>query len=99
MVKVGLYVRLEARAGKEDEVQQFLKSGLSIVQGEPNTVAWFAIRLGPSSFGIFDAFPDENGRQAHLSGQVAAAVMEKSAELLSIPPTIEKVDVIASKLP
>ena len=99
MVKVGLYVRLEAKAGKEDEVEQFLKSGLSIVQGEPNTIAWFAIRLGPSTFAIFDAFPDENGRQEHLSGQVAAALMEKSAELLSSPPTIEKVDVIASKLP
>ena len=99
MVKVGLYVRLEAKVGKEDEVEQFLKSGLSIVQGEPNTIAWFAIRLGSSTFGIFDAFPDENGRQEHLSGQVAGALMEKSAELFSSPPTIEKVDVIASKLP
>lgn len=99
MVKVGLYVQLEAKAGKEDEVEQFLKSGLSIVQGEPNTVAWFAIRLGPTTFGIFDAFPDENGRQQHLSGQVAAALMEKSAELFSSLPIIKKVDVIASKLP
>ncbi|HET6589697.1 MAG: putative quinol monooxygenase [Candidatus Nitrosocosmicus sp.] len=99
MVKVGLYVQLEAKAGKEDEVEQFLKSGLSIVQGEPNTVAWFAIRLGPTTFGIFDAFPDENGRQQHLSGQVAAALMEKSAELFGSSPIIKKVDVIASKLP
>lgn len=99
MVKLGLYVRLEAKAGKEDEVEQFLKSGLSIVQREPGTIAWFAIRLGPSLFGIFDAFPDEEGRQAHLSGQVAAALMEKSGELFRNPPTIEKVDVIASKLP
>lgn len=99
MVKVGLYVRLEAKAGKEDEVEQFLKGGLPIVQAEPNTIAWFAIRLGSSSFAIFDAFPDETGRQEHLTGQVAAALMEKAGELFSSPPTIEKVDVIASKLP
>ncbi len=99
MVKVGLYVRLEAKPGKEDEVEQFLKGGLSIVQGERDTVAWFAIRIGPSTFGIFDVFPDEAGRQAHLSGQVAAALMEKSSELFTNPPSIEKIDVIASKLP
>ena len=86
MVKVGLYVKLEAKPGKEDEVEQFLKDGLPIVQEEPDTVAWFAIRLGPSTFGIFDVFPDESGRQAHLSGQVAAALMEKSSDLLSKPP-------------
>ena len=99
MVKVGLYVKLEAKTGKEDEVEQFLKSGLSIVQGESDTIAWFAIRLGPSTLGIFDVFPNEAGRQAHLSGQVAVALMEKSSELLRNPPTIEKIDVIASKLP
>jgi len=99
MVKVGLYVKLEAKPGKEDEVEQFLKDGLPIVQEEPDTVAWFAIRLGPSTFGIFDVFPDESGRQAHLSGQVAAALMEKSADLLASPASIEKIDIIASKLP
>jgi quinol monooxygenase YgiN len=99
MVKVGLYVRLETKPGKEDEVEQFLKGGLSIVQGEPDTTAWFAIRMGPTTFGIFDVFPDESGRQAHLSGKVAAALMEKSSELLTNPPSIEKIDVIASKLP
>jgi quinol monooxygenase YgiN len=99
MVKVALLVRLEAKPGKEAEVESFLRGGLPIVEGEPATIAWFGIRLGPSTFGIFDAFPDEDGRQAHLTGQVAAALMEKAAELLAEPPTIEKVDVLAAKLP
>ncbi len=99
MVSVALYVRLEAKPGKEQEVEAFLKAGLPIVQEEPQTVAWFGIRLGPSTFGIFDAFPDEKGRQAHLSGKVAAALMAKAPELLAKPPVIEKVDVLASKLP
>ena len=99
MVKVALLVRLEAKPGKEQEVASFLESGLSVVQGEPATIAWFAIRLGPSTFGIFDAFPDEAGRQAHLTGRVAAALMAKASELLAKPPEIEKVDVIAVKLP
>lgn len=99
MVNVALLVRLEARPGKEKDVENFLRGGLSIVQEEPSTTAWFAIRLGPSTFGIFDAFPDEDGRQAHLTGRVAAALMAKAPELLSQPPVIEKVDVLASKLP
>jgi quinol monooxygenase YgiN len=99
MVKVALFVRLEAKPGKEAEVEAFLKGGLAIVEEEPATIAWFAIRLGPSTFGIFDAFPDEAGRQAHLSGQVAAALMAKAPELLATPPVIEKADVLASKLP
>lgn len=98
MVKVALFVRLEAKPGKEKEVENFLLDGLPIVQEEPATTAWFGIRLGPSTFGIFDAFPDEAGRQAHLSGKVAAALMAK-AELLAKPPSIEKVDVLAAKLP
>lgn len=99
MVKVGLFVRLEAKPGKEADVEQFLLGGLPIVQEEPATLAWFGLRLGPSTFGIFDAFPDEAGRQAHLSGRVAAALMAKAGELLSEPPSIEKVDVLAAKLP
>jgi len=99
MVKVALLVRLVAKPGKEKEVEDFLKSGLSLVQQEPATTAWFGIRLGPSTFGIFDAFPDEAGRQAHLSGQVAAALMAKAPELLSEAPVIEQVDVLAAKLP
>ena len=98
MVTVALLVRLEAKAGKEAEVENFLKSGLALVQEEPDTTAWFAIRMGPSTFGIFDAFPDDSGRQAHLTGRVAAALMAKASELLAQPPVIEKVDVLAAKL-
>ncbi len=99
MVKVALFVKLEAKPGKEKEVESFLMSGLPLVQQEPATTAWFGIRLGPSTFGIFDAFPNEAGRQAHLSGKVAAALMEKAGELLSQEPSIGKVDVLAAKLP
>ena len=99
MVKVALWVRLDAKPGKEAEVETFLRGGLPIVEQEPATVAWFAIRLGPSEFGIFDAFPDEAGRQAHLSGKVAAALMAKAPDLLAKPPSIEKIDVLAAKLP
>ncbi|HMK65970.1 MAG TPA: antibiotic biosynthesis monooxygenase [Thermodesulfobacteriota bacterium] len=99
MVKTALFVRLEAKAGKESEVENFLKSGLPIVQDEPATTAWFGLKLGPSTFAIFDAFPDEAGRQAHLSGRVAAALMAKASDLLAQPPVIEKIDVLASKLP
>jgi quinol monooxygenase YgiN len=99
MVKVALWVRLEAKPGKESEVDAFLRAGLPLVQAELATTAWFGLRLGPSTFGIFDAFPDEAGRNAHLSGRVAAALMDKAAELLAEPPSIEKVDVLAAKLP
>jgi quinol monooxygenase YgiN len=98
-VKLGLWVRLEAKPGKETEVEDFLRGGLSLVQQEPATVAWFALRLGKSTFGIFDAFPDESGRQAHLSGRVASALKEKASELFAQPPAIEKIDVLAAKLP
>jgi quinol monooxygenase YgiN len=97
-VKVGLWVRLEAKPGKEQAVEQFLNGGLALVEQEPATVAWFAVRLGPSSFAIFDVFPNDAGRQAHLTGAVAAALMAKAGELLSQPPSIEKIDVLAAKL-
>src|SRR5262245_50675215 len=99
MVTVGLLVRMDAKRGKEAELESFLKSGLALVEAEPDTVAWFAIRMGPFSYAIFDAFPGEPGRQAHLSGRVASALMEKAGELLVEPPVIEKVDVLAAKLP
>jgi quinol monooxygenase YgiN len=99
MVKTALFVRLEAKPGKEAEVEEFLRGGLAVVMGEPATIAWFAIRLGPSTFGIFDTFPDEAGRQAHLSGRVAAALMAKASEMLTQQPVIEKVEVLAAKLP
>ena len=81
MVRVALFVRLEAKPGKEKDVEEFLRGGLAVVEREPATTTWFALRLGASTFGIFDAFPDEAGRQAHLSGQVAAALMAKALEL------------------
>ena len=99
MVTEALFVRLEAKPGKEQQVETFLKDALPIVQAEPQTEAWFAIRMGPSTFAIFDAFPDESGRQAHLAGRVAAALMQKAPELLARPPEIGKADVLASKLP
>ncbi len=99
MVNVALLVRLEAKPGKESAVEEFIRSGLPIVQDEPATIAWFGTRLGPATFGIFDAFPDEAGRQAHLAGRVAAALMANASELLAQPPTIEKVDILAAKLP
>jgi quinol monooxygenase YgiN len=99
MTKKALFVRLDAKPGKEAEVEAFLHSGLPLVEQEPATIVWFAIRLGPSAFGIFDAFPDDAGRNAHLTGKVAAALMAKAPELLAVPPVIEKVDVLAAKLP
>ena len=99
MVTTGLIVRLEARPGKEDEVAAFLESAVPLVEAEPATVAWFAVRMGPSTFGIVDAFPDDAGRQAPLQGAVAAALLGKADELLAAPPAIEPVDVLAAKLP
>lgn len=98
-VNLGLLVRLEAKAGKEAEVEQFLKSGLAIVQGEPATITWYALRLGATTFGVFDTFPTDPGRDAHLNGQLAAALMAKAGDLFSQPPQIEKVDILAAKLP
>ena len=98
MVSVGLLVSLEAKPGKAAEAERFLRSALPMVLEEPATTAWFAIRLGPSTFGIFDVFPDESGREAHLSGPIANALMQKADELLAEPPTIQKIDILASKL-
>jgi quinol monooxygenase YgiN len=99
MVTVGLLVRLEAKPGKADEVAHFLGQALPQVEQEPATTAWFAIRLGPSTFGIFDAFPDNSGRKTHLSGPVAAALMASTPNLLTELPAIEMHDVLAAKLP
>ena len=99
MTKLALYVPLEARPGKEQEVADFLRSALPLVEAESGTVAWFAIQTGPSSFALFDAFQDEAARDAHLSGKVAAALMAKADELLASRPQIHKLDVLASKLP
>ncbi|MCA1829429.1 MAG: putative quinol monooxygenase [Gemmatimonadales bacterium] len=98
MVKVGLLVRLRAKAGKEAEVAKFLEGALPAAQAEPQTQVWFAIRLGNAEFGIFDAFPNDAGRQAHLTGPIAAALMKRASELLAEPPRIEQVDVLAAKV-
>jgi quinol monooxygenase YgiN len=99
MVNLALFVRLEAKPGKEAEVESFLRAGLPLVQEEAGTITWYGIKLGPSTYGIFDTFPDEAGRQAHLSGRVAAALMAQAPELFAQPPVIEKVDILAAKLP
>lgn len=93
-----LFVRLEAKPGKENEVARFIEGALPLVRNEKKTTAWFGVRLGPTTFGIFDAFPDEEGREAHLKGQVAQTLMAKANELLARPPSIEKIDVLAEKL-
>ena len=98
MVRLGLYLRVEARPGKEQELEAFLKSALPLAVDEPTTVAWFAVKFGPSTFAIFDVFNDEAGRNAHLTGRIAAALMAKAGELLAAPPNIEKHDVLAAKL-
>lgn len=99
MVGVALFVRLEAKPGKEADVEEFLRSGLAVVEEEPKTITWYGIKLGASTYGIFDTFPDDEGREAHLSGKVAQALKEKASELFAQPPSIEKVDVLAVKLP
>ena len=99
MVKVALLVRVEARPGKEAAVESFLKSALPLANQEAFTPVWFALKLGPSTFGVFDAFEDDTGRQAHLTGKIAEALTANAPELLAEPPTIEKVDLLAVKLP
>jgi len=99
MVKVGLLVIMEAKPGKEQEVESFLEGGLALVNDEPGTTTWFALKMDGNRYGIFDAFGDESGRDAHLNGQVAAALMAQAEDLFSVAPTITKVDVLAAKLP
>ena len=99
MVTKGLTVRLEAKPGMEEELASFLREALPLVQAEPETVAWFALRSGATSFAIVDVFPDDAGRQAHLDGAVARALLGRAAELLAEPPEIEPTDVLAAKLP
>jgi quinol monooxygenase YgiN len=99
MVTVGLLVRLEAKPDKVADVERFLESGLDIVNEEPDTIAWFAIKMGPRSYGIFDVFPTDDGRQAHLEGRVAEALMAQASDLFSEPPDIGQIDVLAAKLP
>jgi quinol monooxygenase YgiN len=97
MEKLALLARLEAKPGKEQEVSEFIKSALALAQNEPATVRWYALQLGPSTFGIFDTFGSEEGRQAHLQGPIARALMAKADELLAGPPRIEPVALLAVK--
>ncbi len=99
MVTTGLLARLEAKPGKEAELGGFIEGAVALANEEASTTAWFAVRLGPSTFGIFDVFPDEAGRQAHLNGPIAKALFAKAPDLLAQPPTIERLDVLAAKLP
>ena len=96
-VTVSLLARLEAKPGKEAEVEALLRGAVGLANEEPRTVHWFALKLGPSTFGVFDTFADEEGRKAHLEGRIAAALMAKAPELLAVPPVIERVDLIGVK--
>jgi quinol monooxygenase YgiN len=99
MPKLSLFARLEAKPGKEEEVAAFLKQGLALANDEATTPIWFALRFGPSTFGIFDAFADEAGRQNHLNGRIAQALMQQASNLLASPPVIEPAEVLGAKLP
>ena len=94
-----LFARLEAKTGKEDEVEEFLRSALPMAQEEEKTTTWFALKFDESTFGIYDTFPDEEGRQAHLDGKIASALEENADELLARPPQIEEVEVLEAKHP
>ncbi len=96
-VKLGLFVRLLAKEGKEKALEDFLRSGLPLAQAEAGTLQWYAVRFDRRTFAIFDTFGGEEGRQAHLGGPIAAALMAKAAELRAEPPRIEKHDVLAAK--
>jgi quinol monooxygenase YgiN len=99
MATVALWVQLEAKKGKEAEVEKFLRDGLGMVNNEPGTISWYALKLGPSSYGIFDTFSDIEGRETHLNGAVADALKEKASELFAQPPTIERIDILECKVP
>src|SRR5215813_8270788 len=98
MVNVGLFVRLEAKPGKEQAVANFLETGVKLAKEESTTTVWFALKLGPSTFGVFDAFANDEGRQNHLTGKIAAALMANAPELFATPPVIERLDVLGVKL-
>ncbi len=97
MVKKGLFVKITAKPDKAEEVEAFLNSGLALVNEEPLTVTWYAVKFDDSTFGIFDTFDADEGRDAHLNGKVAAALMANAAELFLEGPTIEKIDIITAK--
>lgn len=99
MLKLSLFVRLEAKPGKEEDVAAFLMQGLELAKQEKTTPLWFALRLGPTTFGVFDSFHDEAGRQNHLNGPIRKALMAQASTLLATPPVIEQIEVLGAKLP
>ena len=98
MITVGLFVRLQAKSGKEEELAAFLMKGLELANRETTTPVWFALRVGGGSFAIFDAFADESGRQAHLNGPIAEALIAQAPHLLAEPPAIQQLEVMGAKL-
>jgi quinol monooxygenase YgiN len=97
MAILSIWAQLEAKPGKEKEVEEFLKSAQPLAEREPGTVTWYAIKMGPGKYGIFDTFADENGRNAHLNGEIAKALFAKAKDLLASPPKIDKPEILASK--
>jgi quinol monooxygenase YgiN len=97
MYKVALFARLEAKPGKENDVAKLLEAGLGMAKQEPTTTLWFALRLGPTTFGVFDAFADETGRQTHLNGPIAKALVARAPELFAKAPSIEPLEVLGVK--
>jgi quinol monooxygenase YgiN len=99
MLKLSLFVRLEAKPGNEEQLSAFLMKALELAKQEATTPLWFALRLGPTTFGVFDAFKDEAGRQNHLNGPIRKALMEQAPNLLAAAPSIEQIEVLGAKLP
>jgi quinol monooxygenase YgiN len=99
MGSVGILARLEAKPGRESDLEKLLTGALPLAEAEPGTQTWFAWRMGTSTFGIFDTFQVEEGRQAHLNGEIAKALMANADELLAQPPDIQPIDLLAEKLP
>jgi quinol monooxygenase YgiN len=97
MVKLAIWATVQAKPGKEAQVEAFLKSAQSLAEAEPGTVSWYALNLGGGRFGIFDTFRDEAGRDAHLNGQIAKALMDNAKELLAGDPQIHKIEILAAK--
>ena len=99
MDRVAVWATLESKPGKEDEVEAFLKSAQPLAERETDTTSWYAVRIGPSKFGIVDTFPDERGRVAHLTGEIAKALAAKAPELFAKEPEIHRLSILASKTP
>jgi quinol monooxygenase YgiN len=97
MIKLAIWAQLEAKPGKEKELEEFLKSAQPLAEREAGTISWYAIKMGPGKYGIFDTFADENARNAHLNGEIAKALFAKADELLAKPPEMAKPEILASK--